>query len=95
MVTGFALSDDDRRMGTFLLRAPRDAIRRCVDAGRFRADVNPDLLVRQLFSQMHGLAELARAGCIMGDVTPARCCTECSATSPSRPATRPLRPRRP
>ncbi|MEU4996265.1 TetR/AcrR family transcriptional regulator [Streptomyces sp. NPDC021622] len=70
VVTGFALSDDDRRMGTFLLRAPRDAIRRCVDAGRFRADADPDLLVRQLFSQMHGLAELARAGYIMGGFTP-------------------------
>ncbi|MFE0135244.1 TetR/AcrR family transcriptional regulator [Streptomyces sp. NPDC059037] len=70
VLTGFALSDDDRRMGTFLLRAPRDAIRRCVDAGRFRAEADPDLLVRQLFSQMHGLAELARAGYIMGGFTP-------------------------
>ncbi|MGW7368252.1 hypothetical protein ACWGI8_33755, partial [Streptomyces sp. NPDC054841] len=48
----------------------RDAIRRCVAEGRFRREADPDLLVRQLFAQMHGLAQLARTGYIMGDYTP-------------------------
>ncbi|MBM7171727.1 TetR/AcrR family transcriptional regulator [Streptomyces sp. G44] len=69
-LAGFELSDDDRRMGTSLMRFPRDAIRRCVVAGRFRADADPDLLVRQLFASMHGLAQLAQAGYILGDHTP-------------------------
>ncbi|MEU7648254.1 TetR/AcrR family transcriptional regulator [Streptomyces huasconensis] len=69
-LAGFELSDDDRRMGTFMLRFPRDAIRRCVAAGRFRADADPDLLVRQLFASMHGLAQLVRAGYVLGDHTP-------------------------
>ncbi|MGA4848776.1 TetR/AcrR family transcriptional regulator [Streptomyces sp. G5(2025)] len=69
-LAGFELSDADRRMGTSLMRFPRDAIRRCVAAGRFRADADPDLLVRQLFGSMHGIAQLARAGYILGDHTP-------------------------
>ncbi|MGV9880995.1 TetR/AcrR family transcriptional regulator [Streptomyces sp. NPDC003006] len=70
VLAGFELSDEDRRIGTFMLRFPRDAIRRCVEAGRFRADADPDLLVRQLFGSMHGLAQLARAGYLMGEHTP-------------------------
>jgi AcrR family transcriptional regulator len=69
-LAGFELSDDDRRMGTFMMRFPRDAILRCVGTGRFRADADPDLLVRQLFGSMHGIAQLTRAGYIMGDHTP-------------------------
>ncbi|MEU0276120.1 TetR/AcrR family transcriptional regulator [Streptomyces sp. NPDC006307] len=69
-LAGFELTDDDRRMGVSMLRFPRDAIRRAVAAGRFRADADPDLLVRQLFTQMHGIAHLTRAGYIMGGYTP-------------------------
>ncbi|MER6995076.1 TetR/AcrR family transcriptional regulator [Streptomyces sp. NPDC000410] len=69
-LAGFELTDEDRRMGTSVLRFPRDAIARCVDAGRFRPDADPGLLVRQLFAQMHGIAELNRVGYIMGDYTP-------------------------
>ncbi|MFI9757825.1 TetR/AcrR family transcriptional regulator [Streptomyces sp. NPDC051963] len=65
-LAGFELTDEDRQMGVRLLRYPRNAIRRCVAAGRFRADVDADLAVRQLFAQMHGLARLAHAGYIMG-----------------------------
>ncbi|MCX4663772.1 TetR/AcrR family transcriptional regulator [Streptomyces uncialis] len=65
-IAGFEQTEDDRRLGVHVLRAPRDAIRRCVAAGRFRAGADPDLLVRQLFCQMHGLAHLGRAGYITG-----------------------------
>ncbi|MER6091150.1 TetR/AcrR family transcriptional regulator [Streptomyces bluensis] len=65
-LAGFELTQDDRKMGVALLRHPRDAIRRCIASGRFRADADADLLVRQLFVQMHGLAQLARAGYILG-----------------------------
>ncbi|MEU4796999.1 TetR/AcrR family transcriptional regulator [Streptomyces sp. NPDC023327] len=70
VLAGFELSDEDRRIGTFMLRFPRDAIRRCVEAGRFRADADPDLLVRQLFGSMHGLAQLAGAGYFLGEYAP-------------------------
>ncbi|MEV3991145.1 TetR/AcrR family transcriptional regulator [Streptomyces sp. NPDC049837] len=68
-LAGFELTDDDRRMGVSVLRFPRDAIRRAVAGGRFRADADPDLLVRQLFTQMHGIAHLSRHGYIMGGYT--------------------------
>lgn len=63
---GFELTDDDRQMGVRLLRYPRNAIRRCAAAGRFRAETDADLLVRQVFVQMHGLAQLAHAGYVIG-----------------------------
>ncbi|MFJ8795521.1 TetR/AcrR family transcriptional regulator [Streptomyces sp. NPDC102462] len=69
-LAGFELSEADRSMGVALLRFPRDAIRRCAGAGRFHADADADLLVRQLFAQMHGLAQLARAGYILGRYGP-------------------------
>ncbi|KUL20801.1 TetR/AcrR family transcriptional regulator [Streptomyces regalis] len=65
-MAGFELTEDDRQMGVRLLRYPRNAIRRCAAAGRFRSDADADLLVRQLFAQMHGLAQLAHAGYIIG-----------------------------
>ncbi|MFJ9584978.1 TetR/AcrR family transcriptional regulator [Streptomyces acidicola] len=65
-LAGFELTQGDRQMGVALLRHPRDAIRRCIASGRFRADADADLLVRQLFVQMHGLAQLAHAGYILG-----------------------------
>ncbi|CAL9577767.1 hypothetical protein SUDANB105_04960 [Streptomyces sp. enrichment culture] len=58
-------------MGVRLLRHPRDAIRRCVAAGRFRPDADADLVVRQLFASMHGLAQLAHAGHVIGVYGPA------------------------
>ncbi|GGR75633.1 hypothetical protein GCM10010252_12630 [Streptomyces aureoverticillatus] len=70
VLAGFELDEEDRKMGAVVLRAPRDAIRRCAAAGRFRADADADLLVRQLFASMHGIAQLTRAGYIMGDHTP-------------------------
>ncbi|NBM18783.1 TetR/AcrR family transcriptional regulator [Streptomyces sp. GC420] len=59
-LAGFELSAEDRDMGTGLLEAPRAAIRRCMAAGRFR-DGDSRLLVRQLWCQLHGLAQLDRA----------------------------------
>ncbi|MFG2116699.1 TetR/AcrR family transcriptional regulator [Streptomyces sp. NPDC048718] len=69
-LAGFELGDEDRQMGTRVLRFPFDAIRRCAAAGRFRADIDAGLLVRQLFAQMHGLAQLIRTGYIMGGYEP-------------------------
>lgn len=68
-IAGFTLTEEDRRTGAFMLRMPRDAIRRCAGAGRFRVDADADLLVRQLFSSMHGLAQLSRGGYVMGGYT--------------------------
>lgn len=65
-IAGFELTEADRSRGVALLRFPRDAIRRCAGAGRFRSDADADLLVRQLFAQMHGFAQLARSGYILG-----------------------------
>lgn len=69
---GFTLTDEDRAMGVAVLRHPRDAIRRCIAAGRFRRDADPDLLVRQLFCQMHGLAQLDHVGYLVGAHGPDR-----------------------
>ncbi|CAM5303920.1 hypothetical protein SALBM135S_04721 [Streptomyces alboniger] len=65
-----ALRDDDRRMGAFVLRLLGDAIGRCADGGRFRAETDHGLLVRQLFGSLHGLAQLARAGYVLGAYAP-------------------------
>ncbi|CAL9440316.1 TetR/AcrR family transcriptional regulator [Streptomyces sp. enrichment culture] len=65
-LAGFELGAEDRQMGVGMLRYPRDAIRRCVAAGRFAAGADADLLVRQLFVSMHGLAQLDRAGYVIG-----------------------------
>lgn len=65
-LVGFELTQEDRQMGVRMLRYPRDAIRRCAAEGRFRADADADLLVRQLFAQMHGLATLTHAGYVIG-----------------------------
>ncbi|MGW3492249.1 TetR/AcrR family transcriptional regulator [Streptomyces sp. NPDC001020] len=69
-LAGFELTDEDRQMGARVIRFPRDAILRCVAAGRFRADADAGLLVRQLFAQMHGLAQLARSGYVLGAYGP-------------------------
>ncbi|MCN9239537.1 TetR/AcrR family transcriptional regulator [Streptomyces sp. RY43-2] len=69
-LAGFELTDEDRQMGARVIRFPFEAILRCAAAGRFRTDIDAGLAVRQLFAQMHGLAQLARAGYILGDYRP-------------------------
>jgi AcrR family transcriptional regulator len=58
-LTGFEPTEQDREVGTVLLKAPHDAIRRCIDAGRFRVS-DSKLLAWQLWCQMLGLAQLER-----------------------------------
>ncbi|MFI1399863.1 TetR/AcrR family transcriptional regulator [Streptomyces sp. NPDC020681] len=60
-LAGFTLTDEDRAMGTGMLRVPYDAIRRCTAAGRFR-DGDESLRAWQLWCQLHGLVQLDRAG---------------------------------
>jgi hypothetical protein len=66
---GFELTDEDRETGTGMLRVPYGVIRRCTAAGRFR-DGDDSLRAWQLWCQMHGLAQLERAGYFTGPRTP-------------------------
>lgn len=66
---GFELTDEDRETGTGMLRVPHGVIRRCTAAGRFR-DGDDSLRAWQLWCQMHGLAQLERAGYFSGPRTP-------------------------
>ncbi|WP_327323520.1 TetR/AcrR family transcriptional regulator [Streptomyces sp. NBC_01210] len=68
-LAGFELADEDREMGTFMLRVPHGVIRRCTAVGRFR-DGDASLRAWQLWCQMHGLAQLERAGYFTGPRTP-------------------------
>lgn len=68
-LAGFELTDEDRAMGTDMLRVPYGVIRRCAAAGRFR-DGDPSLRAWQLWCQLHGLAQLERAGYFTGPRTP-------------------------
>lgn len=68
-LAGFELTDDDREMGTGMLRVPFGVIHRCTEAGRFR-DGDASLRAWQLWCQMHGLAQLERAGYFTGPRTP-------------------------
>ncbi|MDI6100043.1 TetR/AcrR family transcriptional regulator [Actinoplanes sp. NEAU-A12] len=63
--TGFALTPQDRGAGLHTLRVARDVIPRCVEAGRFRP-VEPWVLTRQGWCQVHGLVSLELAGFYAG-----------------------------
>lgn len=60
-IAGFDLSDEDRHIGLYTLRVVRDAVPRCVQAGRFRP-ADPWLVARQMWCQMHGLVSLELTG---------------------------------
>ncbi|WP_207931059.1 TetR/AcrR family transcriptional regulator [Streptomyces sp. 8K308] len=60
-LAGFQMSEEDLRIGSHALRIARDAIERCIVAGRFRP-AEPWLVTRHLWCQMHGLIQLERAG---------------------------------
>jgi AcrR family transcriptional regulator len=59
--TGFDLTDEDRGIGAYTLRVARDAVARCVGAGRFRP-AEPWTLTRQSWCLAHGLVSLELAG---------------------------------
>lgn len=60
-LAGFALTDEDRQHGRYTLEALIDAVRRAIEAGRFRpADAR--LLAQQLWIALHGLVTLELGG---------------------------------
>ena len=60
-IAGFELSDEDRRIGGYTLRSARDAVARCIAAGRFRP-ADPGPLTRQMWCLLHGLVSLELTG---------------------------------
>jgi AcrR family transcriptional regulator len=60
-IAGFELSDEDRRIGLYTLRAARDMVPRCIRAGRFR-EAEPWSVARHMWCQLHGLVSLELAG---------------------------------
>lgn len=60
-VGGFALTDEDRQHGRYTLDVLVDAVRRCMAAGRFRAD-DPQVVAHQMWIAMHGLVSLELGG---------------------------------
>ncbi|HEX5598201.1 MAG TPA: TetR-like C-terminal domain-containing protein [Micromonosporaceae bacterium] len=60
-IAGFELSDEDRRTGRYTLQVARDAVARCIQAGRFRT-AEPWSVARHWWCQIHGLVSLELAG---------------------------------
>ncbi|KKK04507.1 TetR/AcrR family transcriptional regulator [Micromonospora sp. HK10] len=60
-IAGFQLSQEDRRIGLYTLRVARDAITRCIQAGRFRP-TDPWSITQHTWCQLHGLVSLELAG---------------------------------
>ncbi|WP_213451974.1 TetR/AcrR family transcriptional regulator [Rhizomonospora bruguierae] len=60
-IAGFQLSEEDRRIGLYTLRVARDAVSRCIEAGRFRP-ADPWSVTRHLWCQLHGLVSLELTG---------------------------------
>jgi hypothetical protein len=65
-IAGFELSEEDRRIGLYTLRVARDAIPRCIEAGRFRP-ADPWFIARHMWCQLHGLVSLELAGYLTSD----------------------------
>ncbi|MEU8664106.1 TetR/AcrR family transcriptional regulator [Actinoplanes philippinensis] len=63
--TGFELTDEDRGIGAYTLRVARDAVARCIEAGRFHP-AEPWVLTRRSWCLAHGLVSLELAG-FLGD----------------------------
>jgi AcrR family transcriptional regulator len=64
-VAGFALTDEDRRIGLDTFRVARDSAQRCIDAGRFRP-TDPWAVARQLLCLVHGRILLELGGYLDG-----------------------------
>lgn len=64
-IAGFALSEEDRKLGLYTLRITRDGARRCIEAGRFRP-ADPWLLAHQQWCMLHGFVQLELAGFLAG-----------------------------
>lgn len=58
---GYSLTDDDRQYGRFTLEILVRAVRRCVEAGRFRAG-DPQVAAHQMWIALHGLVSLEFGG---------------------------------
>lgn len=60
-IGGFSLTDEDRQHGRYTLEVLVDAVRRCIEAGRFRGD-DPQVVAHQMWIAMHGLVSLELGG---------------------------------
>ncbi len=67
-IAGFELSEEDRHIGLYAMRVVRDAIPRCIEAGRFRP-AEPWSIARRVWCQMHGLVTLELAGYLTAGAT--------------------------
>ncbi|HEU5158200.1 MAG TPA: TetR/AcrR family transcriptional regulator [Streptosporangiaceae bacterium] len=69
---GFALTDDDRQHGRYTLSDVVECARRCLAAGRFRAD-DAELVAHQMWSAVHGLITLELGGYLIAPYDAERC----------------------
>jgi hypothetical protein len=69
---GFSLTDDDRQWGRFTLEILVGAVRRCMDAGRFR-DGDAQLAAHQMWIALHGLVTLESGGFLTEPYDPDVC----------------------
>ena len=60
-LAGFSLTDDDRGHGLYTLDLLVTAVRRCIEAGRFRAG-DAVLIAHQLWMSIHGIVTLEIGG---------------------------------
>lgn len=65
-IAGFELSGEDRNIGRYTLRVARDAVPRCIAAGRFRPG-DPWAIARHMWCQLHGLVSLELTGYLTAD----------------------------
>lgn len=65
---GFALTDDDRQHGRYTLETLVRAVRRCIEAERFRP-FDPELLANQMWIALHGLVTLELGGYLIEPYT--------------------------
>lgn len=58
---GYSLTDEDRQYGRFTLEILVEAVRRCIEAGRFRPG-DPQVAAHQMWIALHGLVSLELGG---------------------------------
>jgi len=69
---GFSLTEADRQHGRYTLDLLVDAVRRSMEAGRFRTG-DPGLAATQLWSALHGLIDLELGGYLIPPYDPDLC----------------------
>jgi AcrR family transcriptional regulator len=65
---GFALNEEDRQYGRFVLEPVARAVSRCMDAGRFWP-ADPQAVANQMWIALHGLVTLELGGYLIAPYT--------------------------